>query len=118
MVDGQVGYHRPDNVRRVKVDKNNSIVNQLNKTKQERHPDLAKEQQDRLYEIQAELKAKRRAEDKARRLEELERKKEKEERSYDRIMTDNNMMSNTEMNATADSTAAEEFEDDFMWGDR
>ena len=114
MVDGQVGYHRPENVRRVKVDKNNSIVNQLNKTKQERHPDLAKEQQDRLNEIQAELKAKRRAEDKAKRLEELERKREKEERSYDRIMTNDNMMSNTEMNATADSTAAEEFEDDFM----
>ena len=112
MVDGQVGFHRPDNVRRVKVEKNNSIVNQLNKTKEERHPDLAKEQQDRLAEIQAELKAKRRAEDKAKRLEESERKREKEERSYDRIMT--NMTSNTEMNATADSTAAEEFEDDFM----
>jgi ribosomal protein L15 len=114
MVDGQVGYHRPENVRRVKVDKNNSIVNQLNKTKQERHPDLAKEQQNRLNEIQAELKAKRREEDKAKRLEELERQRVKEERSYDRIMTNDNMMSNTEMNATADSTAAEEFEDDFM----
>ncbi|KAL3776689.1 hypothetical protein ACHAWO_003102 [Cyclotella atomus] len=114
MVDGQVGYHRPENVRRVKVDKNNSIVNQLNKTKQERHPDLAKEQQDRLNEIQAELKAKRREEDKAKRLVELERQRVKEERSYERIMTNDNMMSNTEMNATADSTAAEEFEDDFM----
>jgi ribosomal protein L15 len=114
MVDGQVGYHRPENLRRVKVDKNNSIVNQLNKTKQERHPDLAKEQQDRLNEIQAELKAKRREDDKAKRLEELERQRVKEERSYDRIMTNDNMMSNTEMNATADSTAAEEFEDDFM----
>ncbi|KAL7513872.1 hypothetical protein ACHAXN_011186 [Cyclotella atomus] len=114
MVDGQVGYHRPENVRRVKVDKNNSIVNQLNKTKQERHPDLAKEQQDRLNEIQAELKAKRREEDKAKMLVELERQRVKEERSYERIMTNDNMMSNTEMNATADSTAAEEFEDDFM----
>ena len=114
MVGGQVGYHRPENVRRVKVDKNNSIVNQLNKTKQERHPDLAKEQQDRLNEIQAELKAKRREEDKAKMLVELERQRVKEERSYERIMTNDNMMSNTEMNATADSTAAEEFEDDFM----
>lgn len=112
MVDGQVGYHRPENVRRTKVEKNNSIVNQLNKTKQERHPDLAKEQQDRLNEIQAEIKEKRRADEKAKRLEEIERKREKEEKSYDRIMT--HMTSNTEMNATADSTAAEEFEDDFM----
>eukprot|EP00956_Cyclotella_meneghiniana_P035478 scaffold115235_cov70-Cyclotella_meneghiniana.AAC.8 len=112
MVDGQVGYHRPENVRRIKVDKNNSVVNQLNKTKEEKYPDLAKEQQDRLIEIQAELKAKRRAEEKTKKLQELERKREKEERSYDRIMT--NMTSNTEMNATVDSTAAEEFEDDFM----
>jgi hypothetical protein len=28
-----------------------------------------------------------------------------------------NMTSNQDMNATADSTAAEEFEDDFMWAD-
>lgn len=112
MVDGQVGYHRPENVRRIKVEKNNFIVNQLNKTKKEKHPDLAEQQKDRLIEIQAELKAKRRAEEKAKRQQELERKREKEERSYDRIMT--NMTSNTEMNATVDSTAAEEFEDDFM----
>jgi hypothetical protein len=112
MVDGQVGYHRPENVRRTKVDKNNSIVNQLNKTKEERHPDLAKEQRDRLDAIQAEIRAKRRADDKAKRLEEIEKAKEKEERSYDRIM--HNMTSNQDMNATADSTAAEEFEDDFM----
>ena len=114
MVDGQVGFHRPDNVRRTKIEKNNPIVNQLNKTKEEKHPNLAKQQQDRMKEIQTELKEKRKADDKAKRLEELERARIKEERSYDRIMGEHNMTSNAERNATADSTAAEEFEDDFM----
>ena len=95
MVDGQVGFHRPENVRRMEVQKNNSIVNALNKTKVERHPDLYKEQQERLAEIQAQKKQKRRMEEKRKRLEDLQKKKEKEEKSYDRIMTSDKMMSNS-----------------------
>ena len=144
MVDGQVGYHRPENVRRVKIEKNNPIVRQIEKTKTERSTGLlAKEQQDRLNEIQAQKKAHRKAEEKAKRIEALERAREKEARSYDRIMTDDKMMSNAgewgcicwicllifchlfmtqltlnliwvDMHATEDATAAEEFEDDFM----
>lgn len=95
MVDGQVGYHRPENVRRVKIEKNNPIVRQIEKTRTERSTGLlAKEQQDRLNEIQAQKKAHRKAEEKAKRIEALERAREKEERSYDRIMTDDKMMSN------------------------
>ena len=86
MVDGQVGYHRPENVRRTKIEKNNTIVRQLEKTKKELHPDLAKEQEQRLQEIQAQKKEARRAQDKATKLEGLERAKKKEEMSYDRIM--------------------------------
>lgn len=114
MVDGQVGFHRPENVRRVEVEKNNAIVNALNKTKEERHPDLRAEQQSRLAEIQAQKKAKRREEEKAKKLAELEAKREREERSYDRIMTDDRMTSNAEIRATADSSAAEEYEEDFF----
>lgn len=114
MVDGQVGFHRPENVKRMEVEKNNPIVNALNRTKEERHPDLYKEQQDRLREIQLEKKEHRRAEEKARKLAEAEAKREKEERSYDRIMTGDKMTSNTEIEATADSTAAEEYEEDFF----
>lgn len=95
MVEGQVGYHRPENVRRVKVEKNNTIVRQLEKTRREMFPDLAREQQDRLDEVQAEKKAQWRAEEKARRLEEAERRREKEERSYDRIMGQDKMTSNS-----------------------
>ena len=94
MVDGQVGFHRPENVRRCKIAKNNTIVRQLEKTKTESHPDLAKEQQDRLNEIQRQNKAQRIADDKKKKMEELEKKREKEERSYDRIMGEHMMTSN------------------------
>lgn len=94
MVDGQVGYHRPQNVRRVKVDKNNSIVRQIEKTRRESYPDLAKEQQERLDEIRRQKKAHVRAEEKARKMEELEKAREREEMSYDRIMREGAMTSN------------------------
>lgn len=94
MVDGQVGFHRPDNVRRMSVEKNNPIVNALNKTKVEKYPNLYKDQQDRLREIQNEKKEHQRKEEKQRKIEELQKKKEKEERSYDRIMKEDNMTSN------------------------
>lgn len=95
MVDGQVGYHRPENVRRCKIAKNNTIVRQLEKTKRELHPDLAKEQQDRLNEIQKQKKAQRILEEKQKKMEALERKKEQEARSYDRIMGEDMMTSNS-----------------------
>jgi phenylalanyl-tRNA synthetase alpha subunit len=95
MVDGQVGYHRPENVRRCKIAKNNTIVRQLEKTKRELHPDLAKEQQDRLNEIQKHKKAQRILEEKQKKMEALERKKEQEARSYDRIMGEDMMTSNS-----------------------
>lgn len=94
MVDGQVGFHRPENVRRMNVEKNNSVVNALNKTKEERHPDLYQEQQDRLKEIQKQKKEHQLLQEKKKRLEDIQRKKEKEERSYDRIMNSANMVSN------------------------
>jgi hypothetical protein len=114
MVDGQVSYHRPENVRRMQVEKNNSVVRQIEKTKEERHPDLYQEQQDRLLEIQMQKKEefKRLAKEKQRRKEEA--RKEKEARSYDRIMLEDKMTKNTEFKASADTSAAEEFEEDFF----
>jgi len=57
MVDGQVGFHRPENVRRLQVEKNNPIWKALEKTKVERNgEDLAQLQQDRLREIQQQKK--------------------------------------------------------------
>merc|ERR1712157_184023 len=115
---GQVGYHRPENVRRVEVEKNNPIVKELNRTKIENFPDLKTEQQDRLEEIRLHEKEKRKREDKAKRVAAAkaaeERRRIKEERSYDRIMCEDNMTSNTGFNATEDNSAAVEYEDDFF----
>ena len=86
MVDGQVGFHRPENVRRCKIAKNNTIVRQLEKSKEELHPDLAQEQQARMREIQKQNKVQRILDQKKKKMEELEIKREKEERSYDRIV--------------------------------
>ena len=86
MVDGQVGFHRPENVRRCKIAKNNTIVRQIEKSKQELHPDLAQEQQARLKEIQRQKKAQHILDQKKKKMEELERKRETEARSYDRIV--------------------------------
>jgi len=94
MVEGQVGYHRPENVRRMSVEKNNSIVNALNKTKTELYPDLYQQQQDRQREMQMAKKQARREEEKLRKEQELKQKQIKEERSYDRIMSGEKMLSN------------------------
>eukprot|EP00977_Amphora_coffeiformis_P006031 scaffold1294_cov167-Amphora_coffeaeformis.AAC.12 len=52
--------------------------------------------------------AKEKAEEKKKMLE------EKEAKSYDRIMKEENMVTNATRQATVDATAAEEYEDDFM----
>lgn len=114
MVDGQVGFHRPDNVRRMEVEKNNTIVNALNKTKEESHPNLFKQQQDAIREALERKKAERRFEEKAKKIAALEEKQKQDELSYDRIMNTSNMKSASEMGGTADESAAEAYEDDFF----
>ena len=114
MVEGQVSYHRPDNVKRISVEKNNSIVRTLEKTKQELYPDLFAEQEQRLREIQQQQKEEYKQLAKEKQRDKLQAMKEKEERSYDRIMHEENMTSTKDMEGTADATAAEEYEEDFF----
>lgn len=114
MVDGQVGFHRPENVRRISVEKNNPIVRLIEKTREERFPDLYQMQQDRLNALQRKKKEEFKRLSKEKQMVKLEREKEKHERSYDRIMVTENMLNTADMKATADATAAEEYEDDFF----
>jgi hypothetical protein len=118
MVDGQVGFFRPDNVRRMKVEKNASIVRQIERTKVERNDeDLYQQQRDRLEEIQREEKRVAQQQRKLQQQRRLEEEQEKELRSYDRLFTTvdrNNMTAVSDQRATADATAAEEYEDDFF----
>ncbi len=49
---GQVGFHDQSLVLKVKVDrKNNEIINRLEKTRQERYPDLAAEKETYMSQV-------------------------------------------------------------------
>jgi hypothetical protein len=114
MVAGAVSYFRPDNVKRMEVEKNNPIVKQIDKTKEEKHPDLYMLQQDRLREIQREKKDLMRKEQKEKEKARHAAQVEKEANSYDHMMKQENMTSAGDMQASADATAAEDYEDDFF----
>lgn len=51
---GAIGYHDRTKVKRLRVIKDNSIVNALNRTKEERFPNLAELQEARAAEFRAE----------------------------------------------------------------
>ena len=114
MVDGQVGFFRPDNVRRVRVEKNNSIVRQIEKSKEEKFPDLYQEQQDQLRETQLRKKDALRQAALLQQRQRDEAIKAKEEMSYARIMKSENMTRNSDLKSSVDTTAAEEYEEDFF----
>ncbi|KAJ1948562.1 Coiled-coil domain-containing protein 25 [Linderina macrospora] len=86
MATGQVSFHNPRQVKRVHVkQRENAIVNRLNKTKREEYPDLRQQKSERDRDEKRELK---RAFDKkhAQELKVIkERKSEKEARSYDAV---------------------------------
>mmetsp|Transcript_8156 Transcript_8156/g.17581 ORF Transcript_8156/g.17581 Transcript_8156/m.17581 type:complete len:242 (-) Transcript_8156:597-1322(-) len=126
--DGTVGFHRPDNVRRIRVKKDNFRTKKLEKTRMEPFDDngntailgemLSKSQERRLKEIQRKKKEHNRLEQKAKKKAYQERQADKQAKSYDRLHLDNahKMTSNKSsgVEATADATAAEEYEDDFF----
>ena len=60
MVAGAVSFHDRLKVKRVKIEKNNSMVNKINKTKTESFPNLAELQQQRAHEYMSEQKEVRR----------------------------------------------------------
>ncbi len=110
---GQVGFRDEKAVLRAHVAaRNNEILNRLQKSRQERFPNLAAERE--AYD--AEVRAERKAAERQRRKEEeeaaRERRRAEQERSYDRIMDSQKMMTNKE---TAEKYASvEEAEEDFM----
>ncbi|CAL8392649.1 coiled-coil domain-containing protein 25 [Gadus morhua] len=94
---GQIGFFRQKEVKLVSVEKKiNEIVNRLEKTKDERHPDLAAERATRDQEERNEKKAVLQ-ETKKREKDEVKKKKEVEElRNYTSLMTGDNMTTNEE----------------------
>lgn len=110
MATGQVSFHDQKMVRKIHVPvRLNPVVNRLNKTKVEKHPDLRAEKEE-------DLKVKRKAERLKReeyKAQERDEKKQREElkwqkeHAYDELMNEDNMVSNQDRNASF-------YDDDFM----
>jgi len=113
MVIGQVGFHNDGLVKTYRVEKRvNEIVNRLNKTKEELYPDLEAEKVAWLQEERR--KAKREAQ-KMQVMEKQQREEQlrmKEMMSYDRILVDEAMQTQSDLKKKYAS--AEDYEDDFM----
>ncbi|TID01753.1 Coiled-coil domain-containing protein 25 [Colletotrichum higginsianum] len=108
---GQVSFKDPRKVKKILVpQRENPVVNRLNKTRVERKPDLQQEREDRLKELrkrdQAASLARKREE--ARIAQERKEKKWQKDHAYDDIFTEENMESTSNQNRDPD------WEDDFM----
>eukprot|EP00096_Caligus_rogercresseyi_P011329 TRINITY_DN4422_c0_g1_i1.p1 TRINITY_DN4422_c0_g1~~TRINITY_DN4422_c0_g1_i1.p1 ORF type:complete len:210 (-),score=82.25 TRINITY_DN4422_c0_g1_i1:527-1156(-) len=92
---GQVGFHKDKEVRKMRVEKReNAIVNRLNKTKVEKQVEFQEERERRDREEREAKKKLFKLMEEEKKKEELQRKAEAEERSYDRLMVEDNMVSN------------------------
>lgn len=111
---GAIGFHDRKKIKSIRVEKDNKIVNAINKTKEVLFPDLADLQQERAKLFRQELKAEKikKAE------EEKEERKKREDlarlQTYSDVMVDSNMKSNIDIKASADDSSAREYEDDFF----
>ncbi|KAJ3481914.1 hypothetical protein NLG97_g7703 [Lecanicillium saksenae] len=109
---GQVSFKNPRLVKRILVpQRENPIVNRLNKTKTEvKQPDLKQEKDDRDKELRqranAALQIKKKEE--ARQAQEWKEKKWQKDHAYDDLFTEENMDMQSNQNRGAD------WEDDFM----
>ncbi|KAJ3038874.1 Coiled-coil domain-containing protein 25 [Rhizophlyctis rosea] len=115
METGQVTFVRPNMVKRVHVEKRiNDVVNRLNKTREERTPDLSEEKIVR----EREERSVRREEEKKRKQEDLkvqaERKKEAEARSYGHVLNETKMKSNRAISESSGGRDVLDLEEDFM----
>ncbi|KAH7162218.1 hypothetical protein B0J13DRAFT_580034 [Dactylonectria estremocensis] len=108
---GQVSFKDHRKVKRVLVaQRENPIVNRLNKTKVEQKPDLKQEKDDRLKELRQkdQVAVQQRRKEEARQAQEWKEKKYQKEHAYDDLFTEENMA------ATSNQDRDENWEDDFM----
>ncbi|EPE08757.1 coiled-coil domain-containing protein 25 [Ophiostoma piceae UAMH 11346] len=111
MAVGQVSFKDNKKVKRILVpQRENVIVNRLNKTKVEKHPDLRQEKEDRQKELRkrdqsAQLARKK---EEARIAKERQELKYRKDHAYDDLFTEDNMEDSSNQNRD------EDWEDDFM----
>jgi cell envelope opacity-associated protein A len=110
MATGQVSFHDPKKVKKVHVSvRKNVIVNRLNKTREEKFPDLRAEKETDQKE-KAKVERIEREKQKAKDREERQRRDElrwQKDHAYDDMMREENMVSNQDRDAGF-------YEDDFM----
>lgn len=97
MATGQVGFHNNKLVRRLYVEKReNAIINRLNKTKEEKYPDLReqKAERDREERKKERIAAQEKKREDAKLAEERQRLKWQKDHMYDDIHAEDNMKSN------------------------
>jgi hypothetical protein len=101
----------PSQVKRIHVvQRENPIVNRLNKTKVEKHPNLQQEKEDRLRE----LRQRERAAHNARQKEEQRVARERKEKAYQRDHAYDDIFSEENMAQSSNQDRSADWEDDFM----
>ncbi|KAI9206960.1 uncharacterized protein BJ171DRAFT_495285 [Polychytrium aggregatum] len=112
METGQVTFHKSNVVKKVHVkERINEIVNRLNKTKEERYPDLQQE----LIDHERESRKQARAFEMSRKAEDLrvqeERRQQQNLKNYSSVMQESHMVSNKELGF---GRGFKDIEEDFM----
>jgi len=111
MAVGQVSFKDPRQVKRVLVEARlNPIVNRLNKTKQERQPDLAKEKED----MEKEKRAKKREVELERKKEEARVARERKEKAYQRDHMYDDFFKEDLIEQSSNQDRPADYYDDFM----
>ncbi|KAH8899531.1 coiled-coil domain-containing protein 25 [Thozetella sp. PMI_491] len=111
MAAGQVSFKDDKKVKRIHVEKReNVIINRLNKTKVEKHPDLRQEREDRLRE----LRKRDQADQQKRKKEELRVAKERQEKKWQKDHAYDELFSEQNMAASSNQDRGDDWEDDFM----
>ena len=115
MDTGTIGFKDQKKVIKVQgVERIKEISNRIEKTKTEEFPDFAAVKAQHMHELQAEKKKKAKQLAKVKRQEAEAARQEKDARDYKHVMQAEKMTTNAEMDGTVDTSAAAEFEEDFM----
>ncbi|KAI9727479.1 MAG: hypothetical protein M1828_006421 [Chrysothrix sp. TS-e1954] len=111
MVTGQVGFKDQRKVKKIHIpERENPIVNRLNKTKVERFLDLRAEKEEALKQARSKDLAQQRERQKA----EAKVAKERKEKAWQRDHAYDDLHSEDAIAASSNQNRGEDFEDDFM----
>ncbi|RLN90517.1 hypothetical protein BBJ28_00000780 [Nothophytophthora sp. Chile5] len=95
-------------------EKNKDIIKALNKTKTEAYPDLEEDRRQRELMYKADRKKQRQQLEAAERKAKEEWKQQKDMRSYSTLLTRDNIEAAEKLEASADLSSVNAYEEDFM----